>query len=72
MNVKLQVFQNLGLSGGGLSTVLPGFFASGRGKGPGANCRSFLGTHCRSGDGGEKTVGNGVHVVKPAGSHFTV
>jgi len=33
---------------------------------------SFLGTHCRSGDGGEKTVGNGLHVVKPAASHFTL
>ena len=67
-----RAFQTSGLSGGGLSAVLPAFFISGRDKGSGANCRSFLGTHCQSEDGGEMTVGNRVHVVKPVASHFTL
>lgn len=56
----------------GYQLYSPAFLPLGEGKGPVRTVGSFLGTHCRSGDGGEKTVGNGLHVVKPAASHFTL
>lgn len=72
MDIKVHAFQTSVLSGGELSAVLSGRFASGRDKWSGANCRSTIGTLRQSGDGDEKSVGYRVHVVKPAASHFTL
>jgi hypothetical protein len=63
VDANVHAFQTSVLSGGELSAVLTGFITSGRDKWSGGNCRSIRGMHCRSGDGDEKSVGNGVHVV---------
>jgi hypothetical protein len=74
MNVKFHAFQISGLNGGALLAALPGFFTSRdkKKKGPVRKYRRLLGTHCRRGDGNEKSVRNGIPVAKPAANHFTL